>query len=867
MKRVLDIVCLFLVVAFVCLNADAAPGNTKTFVPKNGDWNVADNWQPKGVPGRGDVVIIPSGASVTCSYSDGGINYITVENGATVVFSGALTIGDSHGGMTVNGNVTVNGTLTCDPLNIGETGKVVCESNIEIGNSHGGLVVDGYLKSKNGIRCAPLSVGENGEIDCGGDLTVNNGSANQGPTGSGVCDIKGNVSVSGNLGCGSLLVNQGSSLKVSGSAEINNGNNQNKNFPGELVLGGDVEIGGSLKAGDLSITDGSGATIDFGDININYDTEATKKILTLLENAGAYRAAKEYTWKGSVSNDWFDVRNWQVNGAVAQSLPAISDKIYIDDSSSKSPVITSKTKVALGKQVFIMGDNRTLTIEPGASLYAKYLYVERDSREGVLTINHRYDAMASLRLYSGRVIVGSRYYISNNEYKKVRVNKTLLTGVTYYLGSATSEGNFTGFNNLNATNRKNYDDLYSYDVATEVYTRSNKLSMTKGGSAYLYWKIDSDNDTHSERTISQVGSIQNCDENVTVYTNSYKDGDFGWNLIANPYQFSFPLSSGDQFLRKDIESVYFRRYKNGKYESVVYNFATGVSVPNTVGSDELYIAPQQGFFVKAYDGMFFKFVPSHVASGSTELMNTTLKSSSVNDDVLYLSLNSDKNGEDQTALVFRDGGTLNANPVDANKKMESVKNNQIYLMKDDAEYAIGFYPEMKNVFDEVLPLGVIVAQGSSVATIKALNLDEFASDADVYLYDIENNESYNMREQESVDFAVESGKRIEGRFAIGIKSNKSLEAEGETEEGTMTGVKENSNDVAILVAGEANGAKVSLVGAEKATVNVYDLAGRLVVKSEIDQGENHVIFGQVGGFYLVEVVAGNVTKSAKIAIK
>ncbi len=85
---------------------------TKTAI-LSGDWSLAINWSPLGVPQASDDVVIVTGITVTIS-SNQSINSVTVNSGATLTWSNSSTL-------TIDGNLMVSGLVKMNGGNITQT--------------------------------------------------------------------------------------------------------------------------------------------------------------------------------------------------------------------------------------------------------------------------------------------------------------------------------------------------------------------------------------------------------------------------------------------------------------------------------------------------------------------------------------------------------------------------------------------------------------------------------------------------------------------------------------------------------------------------------------------------------------------------
>ena len=149
-------------------------GAVVTFVPSSGDWAVAGNWSPSGVPGAADTAIIPAGKTVFVSTQQ----FLQVSS-LNIAATGTLDLGQAAGNgstlrvdsaLTVNGTLLIgNGTDVYGTLELGATqingsGTISIRSapNL-IGLTRSTITLDGDLTLGDGTN--PLS------ITCDADLT------------------------------------------------------------------------------------------------------------------------------------------------------------------------------------------------------------------------------------------------------------------------------------------------------------------------------------------------------------------------------------------------------------------------------------------------------------------------------------------------------------------------------------------------------------------------------------------------------------------------------------------------------------------------------------------------------------------------
>ena len=153
MKRFLSI----LTILILTLSFSSQAWGQKTFVGGNGkgatDWNDKNNWDPKGVPGEWEKVIINANCDIPGDLLRG--ESITVNAGATLTINGNLSLNNGNNTLQVSGTVNVTGNVIANVsvlaggnLNVG--GNINCGGN-GWGNFtlYGTAVVGGELRANN----------------------------------------------------------------------------------------------------------------------------------------------------------------------------------------------------------------------------------------------------------------------------------------------------------------------------------------------------------------------------------------------------------------------------------------------------------------------------------------------------------------------------------------------------------------------------------------------------------------------------------------------------------------------------------------------------------------------------------------------
>ncbi len=258
--------------------------------PYNGDWNVAANWTPPGVPGLNNDVTI---------YTTGGDYVHLINSGLAEV--GTLTIGG--GGQLQLSELYSNGGQQLaidDYLVINQSGKLTLQAGdiVQVGNGFPGLFLNrGYLYVGPG---AQMIIGDDttgavvagssfiirgwltpeylyllDTIEAGGTLALENGLSGTGWV----------IAPPGNLGTltnsGVLLVDKGTTLNVNGSV-VNNGLLATGSIGGNNTL--DI-YGGLTNNGQFHVGGGDTANLNYL-VNNSDVVVAQGGTLSLLNNDG-----------------------------------------------------------------------------------------------------------------------------------------------------------------------------------------------------------------------------------------------------------------------------------------------------------------------------------------------------------------------------------------------------------------------------------------------------------------------------------------------------------------------------------------------------------------------------------------------------
>lgn len=560
----------------------------------------------------------------------------------------------------------------------------------------------------------------------------------------------------------------------------------------------------------------------------------------------------EYSWTGKVNSDWFNKDNW-ASGA----CPTSTSDVYISADCPNMPIIDSETEVALANSVEIE-DNASLTLDRSMMTLYGDMYID-----GTFTIHHHSDRMAS---FINKGSVNGR----------ITIKRTFKTGRLWYVGSASSNGNVEAsgsadysdrLKNVNAGSGNDALKVYKETAAGEGYNTSytfasNNWNLGRGSNGGTIGMVTLDKN-NKYRSITQYEDKM---PKVGIQAVRLEKNLYGWNLMTNPYPFTLSLRDNifTNFNEDEISPViWFRTYSaaNGYYFTT-FNIVTKVGVnmgDYSIAEGGYTLAPYQSFFVKALVDDARLTID---ATKSDHIKRVSLKSVSSTDesDVLRLTVSSSEANTDETALVFRAGGTIELNNVDAVKKAEKSTYNLIYSVKGSTSNAIGLYPEVEYVGNNVLPLGVQISSKSATATIKATNIDMFAANTDVFLLDEVTGEIVDLRSEPTYTFTMKAGSSSVDRFSL------ILNIKEKSENGDATQVEDHASE-SINITAYQNRAVVTIpqeLLKSNARIVVYDMSGRMLKQINASEVTTTIDLGDSMGIFIVEAKAGNKSKRSKI---
>jgi len=260
----------------------------------------------------------------------------------------------------------------------------------------------------------------------------------------------------------------------------------------------------------------------------------------------------------------------------------------------------------------------------------------------------------------------------------------------------------------------------NHDEKSNNWTFMNSGNSLISGKGYgARYSNSSGNDT----LITIKGSLNAGN----VIVEAKKEGD-GWNLIGNPYPATADWTNG--ILRDNVyNAIYLWNPVTNNYGY----FVDGISV----NGQTKYIAPMQGFFVKATAGGSVTFTDATKSTSPSYFRNAETQT------LIRLLLKSDKDLTDETVVRVKYDATNNFDAeYDANKLISNENGiPQILTYIASEEYAVNTVSQI----DERTKIPVkIMLPGAGKYTLSISELKDFDSNLPVYIYDTRSKRLINL---------------------------------------------------------------------------------------------------------------------------
>ncbi len=507
-----------------------------------------------------------------------------------------------------------------------------------------------------------------------------------------------------------------------------------------------------------------------------------------------------YTWTGAEDDRWENAGNWE-----GDEVPSVSSDVIIAKDAPNMPIIYGSAYCD------------DITIEDGANLilYNSGYFEARGTIEikGAFTMYYDFDSNPSF-VYSkefngaGRPIF-ERMFVANK--------------VTY-TGTAVKERTVSGMSEAN-------DIIRQMTPGEEcTYSDAGKSSFGQIGTGNDILCVQTDG---YYRTLTQQGTP--IKSNEPIYVSLQK----GWNFVSNPYPFSVTL---DMLITQNASidpSIWVRTYDYGSGEYCWITRSTELGTQT--GGDISDVSAFQGIHVYAKESTTLEFNPASLSSR----LGVELKSLVADDmktDELRLTVESDETDSyvDETVLVFREGGSLDAIRGDAKKNSFGVTYSTIAVAKGSQQMAIAYLPDASEMEDVIMPLVLTKSEGATQLVISSKSIGAFDNRYDVILVDNLKGTNVNLRED---NYIITDLSNLDSRFAVILRTT------GVSEE-TVTGIETVDKNMTQVYAND--NVVVVKTDIKNADIRVYDIAGRTIATQSAQEFATYIEI-ETKGIYVVSV--------------
>lgn len=492
------------------------------------------------------------------------------------------------------------------------------------------------------------------------------------------------------------------------------------------------------------------------------------------------------TWTGASSTSWDLASNWNYN-----VVPAAGNHVSI-------PVTANKPEISNTQSCYdvLIAAGAVLTLNPNGILTVQNKLINNAGTSG-LVIQSNAGSTGHLLNHSAGVAAKVEQFISDDGW--------------HYMGTPFSEATtvlpaFKGLwiiQNDEGTAQNNSETGWNYLSGSDVIV---------AGKGYGFHH---DLDT----TISFSGTLNTGDINVnTAFTLE------GWNFVANPYPCTIDWEIVDNNLLNVYDAIYVW---DPSLNSGAGNYAYWVGETGTNGQNQ-YIAPMQGFFVKAESAGSITFTNDAKSTSAS-----TFKSSNIQS-LIRLSVSDAKGASDETVIRIHPSASEKFDgKFDAFKlKAGSSISPQLFSVYNGDAYAINSLPTITS--ETIIPLEIMIKTSGKHSLVLS-EISAFDDAFPIVLLDVSNKILARL-ESEDYEFEATAGETVQLFLAF------------------STSVSINNATLQNLF---ARGSKQQIIIGRmdnvEANVTIYDMKGQIIFSKLNVVANDLVIPLAQQGIYVVKV--------------
>ena len=855
-------------------------GNIQVFGQTTCYWTGSGPWSPNippttGPSTSGNTYIVQSG---TCNITASGklLNLIIDNNAYCNISSGVI--------LNALNSIDIFGTL------INNSSDVTTET----------LLVESSGSLDNGMTTPNASISINTKFSIGGNISnavniwnyymafsINSNARILEIFNSKTVSLKNLVySYSGLAYLGQLTIRENATFSSGEGLNINNN---------LLMQGGNLIDSASLTTNNFTAT------------NANFITSPTSSTLTILNSGNINSGATSITSNIDISGKTLQIdgstSNLQVNNATTtigtltltnggtyQSTASLASSLNITSVSSIDGHLTLNNNTTVNtfpSSISVSGANSSIdylnkaglslsVTGPGTSLNhitARYLSFTDIPGSTPATLGN--STLDSINL-SSTANVTLNNPVTINKHAKIYTtgvltsngNLTISDGsALYFIQNSAIVGNVIMKRNLTYQGLTQFGS--SLDIALTDFGSDwigQYLESNNPGSA-RWVKLTSGNlirgqgyerSTSAAREFSVIGrpnvSAVSLPLSYTTTNNTTWNGQRGFNLVSNPY--TAPISISDFFTNNTNISQSIQLWDNttgtGTGDYIVVDASGivtgGINPVHIALASTGYLAPQQGFFVKANDaGRNVNFNYSQV----TESLNNNFLKSAIAMDYIKLQIKSTSGLYNEMVVRFIDGATDNFdNKYDA-YKFKGNANIALYSKLEKEDLIIQSYSPLTQ--DKSVKVGVRAMKDENY-TFQIPNFNNFSLQNKIYLKDQITGTITDLR---TSNYTVRlSGDTIDSRFTLLFTGNAQTSLKNALDQSDIAVYPSNGNWYINFDREQIN-----------AYIKIYDLNGRLLYTENVPSiiGNYEMKYDlQKNTIYIVNVVSNTSTYTKKI---
>ncbi|MCF8359985.1 MAG: T9SS type A sorting domain-containing protein [Prolixibacteraceae bacterium] len=496
------------------------------------------------------------------------------------------------------------------------------------------------------------------------------------------------------------------------------------------------------------------------------------------------------TWTGATNTDWATSTNWDI-----AAVPTNTNDVVIPNVDNDPEIATNAESYNL-----TVNNDAIVSINAGGTLSVNNTLTNNADTTGLV--------LNSTATETGRLV-------NNTAGVPATVKQYLVKDGWHYMGIPFTEtpkaSVLSGLwvtENDEATATNNTESGWSYLDTSSV------VIPGKGYGIYS----DADADT----TVTLYGTLLTGDK-TTNTTNTNE----GWNFIANPYPCTIDWEVVNGNLSNVNDAIYLwdptLNSGNGTY-------ATYIDGTGTNGQTQ-YIAPMQGFFVKATAAGSVTFTNDAKTAVASNFKSESLQS------IIRLAASDTEGRTDETVIRFKSTATNRFDGhMDAYKLKANSLTPQLYSVYNSDEYSINSIPQ---VYEElIIPLELMVKTNGE-HTVALSELSNYNYPYPLILKNPETGESVNLQ-NEDYRFEASEGETV----SLLLEFSESTTSSDEW-------LKNN-----IYLWSENQSITVSRMGNIASKVAVLNTSGQVVYRAKVQTSELTIPVNATG-MYIVRVKPEN----------